>query len=769
MEKKMRGKRAGIFVLVVCMFVCLHAQEPGTLKWEYEIDGWIDYSPGIGPDGTVYIGSGGSNLCAINPDGTEKWTFEIGDWVTSAPTIGSDGTIYFGSEDEKLYSISPEGSLNWTFEVGKWTFSSPAIGLDGTIYVGSDDDNLYAVHPDGTRKWVFETDDFINSSPAIGSDGTIYFGSADCKLYAVHPDGTLKWAYETGETILSSPAIGSDGTIYIGSDDMYLYAINTDGSLKWMFETGGLVSSSPAIGSDGTIYVGSYDGCLYAVNPDGTLKWTFETEDIINSSPAIGSDGTIYIGSFDNRLYAINPDGTQNWLFDTLGWVLASPAIGPDGTVYIAQVDNKLCAVRSGSAGLAAGPWPCFQQNSANTGLNQGFSIQNDKSFHFVNPGQSVQKQIVISNPTDHDVTVGGCSFSNDSYSLVTTLPLTVTSGSAGLLTYTVSPDKTALYQSDCRVTYENNGTRGILSANFQTAIFLKDESEQALVAGAVYHFYQVCTQEKSQIAALNNLGLVYRFLGSPEMADQNLESALVLAQESNYGYAGIKMNCGVVRSDQDADDEAVTYYAAAWQDVCLADSSTSALAPQILYNQAWEYYQSVDYVDALTALNNVINHGESTDWLMAKACVLRGAVYHQQGDAATGDADFNQAILYDPEGPIGNIARENLGLPPVAGVEDGEGQIPGQFTLLPNYPNPFNPETVIEFSLPEAGVVEAAVYNVLGEKVRTIVSAHYGAGWHRLTWRGIDDAGVRVGSGIYLLKIRTGDKVLTGKMSLLR
>jgi len=160
-----------------------------------------------------------------------KWEFLTAGYVESSPAIGSDGTIYVGSWDNKLYAINSDGTKKWEFLTAGYVNPSPAIGSDGTIYIGSNDDKLYAINSDGTKKWEFLIGRDVNSSPAIGSDGTIYIGSYDNKLYAINSDGTKKWEFSTGGNVNSSPAIGSDGTIYVGSDDKKLYAIYGSGSL----------------------------------------------------------------------------------------------------------------------------------------------------------------------------------------------------------------------------------------------------------------------------------------------------------------------------------------------------------------------------------------------------------------------------------------------------------------------------------------------------------------------------------------------------------
>ncbi|MFW5927615.1 MAG: PQQ-binding-like beta-propeller repeat protein [Thermoplasmatota archaeon] len=317
----------------------------GAKRWTFSTDGDIKSSPAIGENGTIYFGSSGGALYALNWDGSEKWSYEIGDQIRSSPAIGSDGTIFVGSLDGCLYSISPNGTEKWSFETGDRIQSSPTIGDDGTIYIGSEDGNLYAINPNGGEKWKFRTDRKIVSSPAIGEDGTIYFGSRDQNIYAVYPNGTKRWSYDADGEIDSSPAIGSKGKIYFGTYAGSLYAFNSEGNKSWKFETEDQIRASPAIGEDGKIYIGSNDNNIYALDSNGTEKWSFETGDQIRSSPVIGSEGTIYVGSWDHNLYAIYPNGTEKWSLQIGDRIRSSPAVGKDRTIYLGSNDDNLYAV----------------------------------------------------------------------------------------------------------------------------------------------------------------------------------------------------------------------------------------------------------------------------------------------------------------------------------------------------------------------------------------------------------------------------------------
>ncbi len=103
---------------------------------------------------------------------------------------------------------------------------------------------------------------------------------------------------------------------------------------------------------------------------------------------------------------------------------------------------------------------------------------------------------------------------------------------------------------------------------------------------------------------------------------------------------------------------------------------------------------------------------------------------------------------------------------PPTA-VEDGE--TPDRPRLLSNRPNPFNPRTVIPFSLPHRGEAELAVYDVAGRLVRTLLHDELPAGDHEAVWHGLDERGHAVASGAYFARLRTSQGVEVKVMSLVR
>jgi len=117
------------------------------------------------------------------------------------------------------------------------------------------------------------------------------------------------------------------------------------------------------------------------------------------------------------------------------------------------------------------------------------------------------------------------------------------------------------------------------------------------------------------------------------------------------------------------------------------------------------------------------------------------------------------------------DVAFEKGSLGPtwIREIESEGAQLPQEFALGQNYPNPFNPTTVIRFALPEDGQVKIDVFNVLGQRVTTLVDEYLTAGYKETGWDGKDSKGAAVGSGIYFYRIWTERFSEVRKMILLK
>jgi hypothetical protein len=95
--------------------------------------------------------------------------------------------------------------------------------------------------------------------------------------------------------------------------------------------------------------------------------------------------------------------------------------------------------------------------------------------------------------------------------------------------------------------------------------------------------------------------------------------------------------------------------------------------------------------------------------------------------------------------------------------------RIPTDYALHQNHPNPFNPSTAIGYDLPKESLVKLAVYNVLGQKVRTLIEAKQQAGSHTVQWNGLDDYGRQMATGMYIYRIEAGRFIAVRKMVLMK
>jgi hypothetical protein len=169
--------------------------------------------------------------------------------------------------------------------------------------------------------------------------------------------------------------------------------------------------------------------------------------------------------------------------------------------------------------------------------------------------------------------------------------------------------------------------------------------------------------------------------------------------------------------------------------------------------NDGYDVITSSDYTwqfPAVTAFNWTPYTLDVTVPAGAKFLEVRSHIY----------ARFTGTIYWD------DISLEKIGSLTAVNGQDG---LPHVFELGDNYPNPFNPTTTIQFGIPQAGTASIVIYNVLGQKVRTLTSDYRAAGRYTITWDGKDDAGHAVGTGMYLYRLQSQQNALVKKMMLVK
>ena len=151
-----------------------------------------------------------------------------------------------------------------------------------------------------------------------------------------------------------------------------------------------------------------------------------------------------------------------------------------------------------------------------------------------------------------------------------------------------------------------------------------------------------------------------------------------------------------------------------------------------------------------------------------AEAPIVSGQVRLVDGSAVAGAS----VVLFDVSAErLGMLAKTTTDASGQFALEDAAtaaGAQPTHFSLGPSYPNPFNPATIIPYALAKTARVRLEVFNVLGQRVVTLVDAEQAAGSYAVRWNAQDGLGQGVASGVYIYRLVVGEAAATGRMVLI-
>jgi hypothetical protein len=162
-----------------------------------------------------------------------------------------------------------------------------------------------------------------------------------------------------------------------------------------------------------------------------------------------------------------------------------------------------------------------------------------------------------------------------------------------------------------------------------------------------------------------------------------------------------------------------------------------------------WDLYLSIDGGDTWEAISLDIDIDRTS--------------YHWTVPEIATDAGRIQ-IVQDNNGADYIGESTDFTIRTAAALEDAHTSGPGSYKLFDNYPNPFNPNTIINYELQITNSVDLSIYNSLGQKVATLVTGKQSAGFHQVEW---DASGFA--SGVYFYKLQAGEFVRVKKMILMR
>ncbi|KQC09366.1 MAG: hypothetical protein APR54_12945 [Candidatus Cloacimonas sp. SDB] len=176
------------------------------------------------------------------------------------------------------------------------------------------------------------------------------------------------------------------------------------------------------------------------------------------------------------------------------------------------------------------------------------------------------------------------------------------------------------------------------------------------------------------------------------------------------------------------------------------------------------------DYVSAITELEDIIINSELPDEVIS-AMIDEGYCYlklSESGDRALPEnCTVKTATLDEYQARVREMEIQYTFYP----EEQNQNTTPisGNIVMHSNHPNPFNPSTTIRFDLAQASMVSVEVFNIKGQKVRTLLNEHLDNGTHSIYWKGTDNSNKSVASGLYFYKLTSGKDTVTHKMLLLK
>ncbi|MBD3224448.1 MAG: DUF1565 domain-containing protein [Caldithrix sp.] len=163
----------------------------------------------------------------------------------------------------------------------------------------------------------------------------------------------------------------------------------------------------------------------------------------------------------------------------------------------------------------------------------------------------------------------------------------------------------------------------------------------------------------------------------------------------------------------------------------------------------------------AITTADKV--YSEYEDTFLQESALLQNFMYyyHELNDLKMAEQIYNQMKSEFPNSTSTRKAREHMEFSNASLAKNSmnaspakqiSGLLPFEYSISSNYPNPFNPSTTIEYTLPKTSRIKTVIYNLVGQKVKTYSDLDKHSGIHSLTWDGHNDSGMDVPSGLYIL-----------------
>lgn len=670
----------------------------------------------------------------------------------------------------------PEGGRVWTI----------ACDSSGGVFAGLWSGSVYRSTDDGST-WteiISAQASFIVLSFAINSSGTIFAGTNNSGVLR-STDGGNSWTQLSLEGYINTLSINSSGHIFASSPTV-IYR-STDNGGTWagipLFSI-----YSFAFNDSGHVFAGSSSGIYRSTSNGDNWTWLMPSP---YASLAINSSGDVFAGTLGDGVYRSTDNG-ETWIQinvglspDTTGIFIA---INPSGYILAATLSGRLFrSTNNGDSwteittGLASTLFVYLSTNSSGdflTGTTNGIfrSTDNGAAWHKANTGMSgVYVQSFAAN-SDYIYagSIGGGVFRSRNNGHTWT---EVNSGlsSFNITELVLNSDRHLFAAASWQISFGTArefltlAPRGFFRStnNGDTWVQINNGLPDSIAGGAGLFINLL-----DHLFAFTIDGLYRSTNNGDSWARTNSPVRFLLAMNLSGHIFGMGSGERVYRSTDHGEtwEERGVLVAGA---IAFAINSAGHIFAQSPYGGV---FRSTDDGDTWVQVNS----GLSNTWFYTLTINSIGHIFVAGQDSVgvflstdngdswatvnTGLTDPDvTALAVNPSGYVfaGTYASSVFrSVEPTVGVKDRGNDMPLTFALGQNFPNPFNPSTVIRYQLPVNSHVTLKVYDVLGKEVVTLVDEIKVAGYHDAAF----DA-TRLSSGVYFYRIAAGSYMSVKKM----
>jgi len=528
---------------------------------------------------------------------------------------------------------------------------------------------------------------------------------------SIHQDPLITWEWD----------FQNDGTID-----------SNEQNPQWTYDEIGLYSVALTT-SDGIYTDSEIKEDYIIVNPN--IDFSYQTEGVIESGISLLSEDILYSAASGDCVYRFNNSGQIEYALNVNGDIKSATTITPDHNVYIASTDYNLYSFNSN--GVSNAGWPI------SLGAEATASVASDTVGNiYIGTQNGIFQAITPSGENIWSYNVGAPVYSSVVISSDNTLYVINANGRLYAFDLnTINPGNV-----DYKWRIETN-------AAISSTPALDDNSN-------IY-----ITNENGQLIKINDDGTNGNIVWTFESGSTIMKSSPIIDSDHNV-YFGCDE--GKVYSVNDLGQLNWT------SDEMGAIKSTGALfeSDEI---QSRIYIGSDD--GALYALST---DAGTTLWQFTTDSAIVCPILYSTGKVYFGTIDGEIFAINDPDISVGAINRNTSIWSTFQGnnLRTGyqtDNMVSGEHVifnhnsnLFQNYPNPFNPETSISFSIPNDSEIELTIYNIKGQRIKTLTKDEFAKGTHSIIWSGDDEFNNPVSSGIYFYKLNVNGKTELVKKCLL-